>query len=100
MATVDIYKNDYDCWIDTNGDIVKISMQWYPPTEDINYLDSIYFKLEGIEKYTYTFYYAVLIFSYNDLFPRNPLCYMMLIVNILSSVVFQNFFISDITILI
>ena len=74
-------------------------MQWYPPLEDINYSDSIYFELEGWEKYNYTFYYAILIFSYNDLFPRNPLCYICLIGHILCSVVFQNFFISDIAIL-
>jgi hypothetical protein len=99
MFTVDMYSNSFEIFENADGSSTTVSMQWYPPLEDINYVDSRYFELHGLEKYTYTFYYAVLIFGYNDLYPRNPLSYACLCVLIICSVVFINFYISDIVLI-
>ena len=75
-------------------------MQWYPPLEDMNYVDSEYFDLNDVDKYVYTFYYSVLIYGYNDLFPRNPIENITLVMLLLASTMVTNFFVSDIATLI
>ena len=74
----------------------KVSWQWYPPLEDINYVDTVYFKQEEVDKYWYTFYYGTLIFGYNDLYPRNDWSYFVLVCNLVASVMVMNFMIGDI----
>lgn len=53
-----------------------------------------------MDKYSYSFYYGVLIFGYNDLFPRNPWGYFALVLHLIGAVMLMNFTVGEIAVLI
>lgn len=75
-------------------------MQWYPPVYAINYSDSEYFTFTGFREYMFNFYYAVMIYGFGDIYPRNNIENIVCSIALITSLMVSNFYVSEIATLI